>query len=91
MIEESSDQNTKQESQDTMVETLANKVLYSTHAAETADTEGRSSSGRSVSIISLGGQDEELYAVATGLILDNLNFLESWHRIKYTQHAAAQQ
>ena len=27
MIEESSDQNTKQESQDTVVETLANKVL----------------------------------------------------------------
>ena len=43
MIEKSSDQNTKHESQDThVVETLANKGT-STHAAETVDTGGRSS------------------------------------------------
>ena len=43
VIEESSDQNTKQKSQVTVVEALANKVLVYTHAAETADTGGRSS------------------------------------------------
>ena len=96
---ESSDQNTKQESQDSVVETLANKVLLHMHQKLQTQKGGAHVSGSSSSSSISSNANKEFWVWGWNIIHSVYWFLywtqsklhherAGTSRIKYTQHAA---